>query len=150
MVKPQHLLVILVLFAFGCKSGKQSGTDLQPIFTMEKTVCMGPCPSWLFKLYPNGKVAYAGRENVKLLGNYSAEISKEELSGFRNMLDEAKFFKYANVYSANIKDLPTTYLYYDNGEQFSKITDYYGAPESLKKLEKKIEEFIETIAWKQN
>lgn len=150
MVKLQHWIIILVFVSLGCKSTKQSNADMQPIFTIEKTTCMGTCPSWEFKLYPDGSASYLGKEFVDRVGDYSSDISKEKLAEFKQMMAEAKFFQYANVYSANIHDLPTTYLYYDDGENFSKITDYYGAPESLKKLEKKIEEFIETIDWKKD
>lgn len=147
MIKAQHFLIILIFLAVGCKSSKQSKGKLYPIITFEKTVCMGTCPAYVFKAFPDGSVTYTGKEYVELKGNFKATISEEALAHLRVLFDKADFFSFANVYSANIKDLPTTFLYYDNGEQNAKITDYYGAPEKLKKLEKDIEEFIKKIDW---
>ena len=109
---------------------------------------MGPCPSWIFILYPDGKVTYHGREHVDRTGNYSGKISTDRLNEFKSMLDKASFFDFKEVYYENVTDLPTTYLFYKNGENSLKIMDYYGAPKTLKSLEFKIEEFIETIDWK--
>ncbi len=108
---------------------------------------MGTCPAYLFKVYPDGRATYTGKEFVDLKGEYEASISKEELAELKGYFDKADFFNFANVYSANIKDLPTRFLYYDDGRQNAKVTDYYGAPETLKQLEKQIEDFIKKINW---
>ena len=130
-----------------CKSSKQTKGEMYPIITIEKTICFGTCPAYLFKAYPDGSVTYTGKDYVELVGEYKASISKEELANIKTLFDEADYFSFANVYSANITDLPTTYLYYDNGKQNKKITDYHGAPESLKKLEEDVEALINSIAW---
>ena len=147
MIRVQHFLIILVFVAIGCKSSQQSKSELLPIITFEKTRCMGTCPAFLFKAYPDGSVTYTGKDFVELKGEYSASISKEELANLKGIFDRADFFNFANVYSAAIMDLPTTFLYYDNGLQNAKVTDYYGAPESLKKLEKEVEAIINAIDW---
>ena len=131
----------------GCKSSKQAKGETYPIITIEKTSCFGTCPAYLFKAYPDGNVTYTGKDYVKLVGEYKASISKEELANIKTLFDEADYFSFANVYSANITDLPTTYLYYDDGKQNKKITDYHGAPESLKKLEEDLEALINAIDW---
>lgn len=150
MVRVQHLTIILVLLVIGCKSVQQSKTVAYPIIIMEKTICLGTCPSFIFKAYPDGKVTYLGREFTKRIGDFTATITDEELAALRLKFEQAIFFSFANVYSASIKDLPTTFLYYDNGQQNSKITDYYGAPEELKNLESEVEKFIESIDWIKN
>jgi len=150
MLKVQHLTIILVLLVIGCKSAQQSKSTAYPILIMEKTTCFGTCPSFIFKVYPDGNVSYLGREFTERIGDFKATISKEELAELRLKFDKANFFSFANVYSASIKDLPTTFLYYDNGSQNSKITDYYGAPEELKNLEAEVEKLIESIDWQKN
>ncbi len=143
----RHLLTLLLFVTLGCKSGQQAKSNAYPIISYEKTTCMGPCPAYIFKAYPDGRVTYTGKEFVDLKGEFAAVLSKEELAELTGYFDAANFFNFANVYSANVKDLPTKFLYYDNGQQNAKVTDYYGAPESLKKLEKEIEAFIKKIAW---
>jgi hypothetical protein len=123
---------------------------MYPIISLERSTCLGTCPAYIFKAYPDGSMTYTGKEYAKLVGEFTAMISKEELANLKTLFDEADYFSFANVYSANITDLPTTYLYYDNGEQNAKVTDYFGAPDSLKKLEKDIDTFIATIDWQKN
>ena len=147
MIRLQYFLIILGFMVIGCKSSKQAKGEMYPIITIEKTACYGTCPAYLFKAYPDGSVTYTGKDYVKLVGEYKAIISKEELANIKTLLDEADYFSFANVYSANITDLPTTYLYYDDGKQNKKITDYHGAPESLKKLEQDLETLINAINW---
>ena len=148
MIRLQHILIIIGFMLIGCKSSKQAKGEMYPVISIEKTTCFGTCPAYLFKAYPDGSVSYTGKDYVKLVGEYKSSISKEELANLKTLFDEADYFNYANVYSANILDLPTTYLYYDNGQQNKKITDYHGAPESLKKLEEDVEALINSINWK--
>jgi len=115
---------------------------------MEKTTCYGECPAYKFDVYPDGEVTYTGHKFVDRLGQYKGKISEDQLSELKTAFDQAGFFDFANVYSASLTDLPTTFIYYDNGKQNSKITDYYGAPEALKSLEQFIEDYIESIDWK--
>ena len=68
----------------------------------------------------------------------------------KSTFEGADFFKFADVYSANMTDLPTTFIYYHNGVENLKVTDYYGAPDTLKALEKDVEAFITTIDWKKD
>jgi len=143
----QHILIILVFAAVSCKTSKQSKSEMFPIITLERTTCYGTCPSYLFKAYPDGTVTYTGKEFTKLVGDFKSTISKEVLANLKLLFDEADYFSFANVYSANIIDLPTTYIYYDSGKRNAKITDYYGAPASLKKLEDDIDTFINGINW---
>ena len=114
---------------------------------MERTTCMGDCPAFVFNVYPDGSATYEGKSNVMLIGNYTTTISVEQLDILKNSFNEAEFFKFADVYSANITDLPTTFIYYNDGKQSLKITDYYGAPEPLTGLEAKVVSFIEALDW---
>ena len=117
---------------------------------MEKTTCLGLCPAYIFKLFPDGSATYTGTKNVKNIGDFKANLSEQQLQNIKKSFEEADFFKFADVYSANLTDLPTTFIYYHNGRENLKVTDYYGAPESLKTLEANVEHFIESIDWQKN
>jgi hypothetical protein len=142
-------LFILSVFAIllSCKSSKQASSEKYPIVMMERTTCMGDCPAFVFNVYPDGSATYEGKSNVMLMGNYTTTMSVEQLDILKNSFIEADFFKFADVYSANITDLPTTFIYYNDGKQSLKITDYYGAPEPLTGLEAKVVSFIEALEW---
>jgi len=114
---------------------------------MEKTTCMGTCPAFIFNVYPDGSATYKGTHNVTNIGDFIAKLTDEQLNNLKNSFNEADFFNFANVYSANVSDLPTTFIYYHNGKENLKVTDYYDAPDKLKDLEKKVEDFISTLDW---
>lgn len=147
IIKQYTLFILLILSLVGCKSARQSKSDLPPIVMFEKTECFGTCPSYAFKAYPDGRATFTGRKYVDLIGEYETTLSKAQLDSLGNLFEAADYFKFANVYSANIEDRPTVYLYYDNGRQNSKVTDYYGAPQRLKELEQAVEEFIFGLDW---
>ena len=142
--------LVYVLFLIGCKTAKVNSSNEFPMIMMEKTACMGACPTYVFNIYPDGTATYRGTKNVNNIGNYTAKLSVDQLQQIQTTFRDADFFKFADVYSANMTDLPTTFIYYHNGRENLKITDYYGAPETLKTLEKAVETFISTIVWKKD
>ena len=136
-----------LLITLSCKSSKQSASNEFPMIMMEKTACMGTCPVYVFNVYPDGTATYKGTQNVTNIGEFTAKLTEEQLNGLKNSFDEADFFNFANVYSANVTDLPTTFIYYHNGKENSKVTDYFDAPEALKALEKEVERVIALLNW---
>jgi hypothetical protein len=143
----RFLIFCTLILALSCKTTRQNTGNEFPMVMMEKTACMGNCPTYLFNVYPDGTTTYRGTKNVEHIGEYTAFLTEDQLSYLKNSFEEANFFDFADVYSANLTDLPTTFIYYHNGKENHKVTDYYGAPEALKNLEDKIEAFIATIDW---
>lgn len=143
----RFLFFSTLILATSCKTSKQNTSNEFPIVMMEKTACFGACPAFLFNVYPDGTATYTGTRYVENIGEFTATLTEEQLLYLKNTFEEADFFKFADVYSANITDLPTTFIYYHNGKENLKVTDYYGAPETLKVLEDKVQEFIDSIDW---
>ena len=108
---------------------------------------MGTCPTYKFEVFLDKTARYKGTAHVDLVGEYKATLTDEQLDYLKNSFAEADYFSFANVYSSQLTDLPTTFLFYHNGQQSLKVTDYWGAPDELKTLEKQVEEFIETVEW---
>lgn len=144
---PRLAIIFLVLLVVGCKSAKRQTPSSIVIIMMEKTACMGNCPAYKFEVFLDKTARYHGKANVDLLGNYATTLTDAQLDNLQNSFAEAEYFSFANVYSAQLTDLPTTFLYYNNGRESLKVTDYWGAPQKLKNLEKKIEEIIATLDW---
>ena len=147
---PRLTFLVCVMFLAGCKTAKVNSSNEFPMIMMEKTACMGACPTYIFNIYPDGTATYRGTKNVKYIGNYTAKLSVDQMQRIKSTFEGADFFKFADVYSANMTDLPTTFIYYHNGVENLKVTDYYGAPDTLKALEKDVEAFITTIDWKKD
>ena len=143
----RFIIFILVLSAVGCKSTKRQPPSETVILMMEKTACMGTCPVYKFEVYLDKTARYYGKEFVENEGEFMATLTDAQLDQLKNSFAEAEYFSFANVYSSQLTDLPTTFLYYHNGRESLKVTDYWGAPKELKELEKAIEDFIDSVKW---
>jgi hypothetical protein len=99
--------VLLVLA--GCWTGSSSpapntpsnsvaaATERRPMrfrVTLERTPCLGMCPSYRVTIHGNGKVDWEGIDNVVAMGRLdgSREVSYDELLQLSLLIDEAKFF----------------------------------------------------------
>jgi hypothetical protein len=148
------LFIAVFLFICSCKSApKNTGDDNRfknSMITMEKTACYGTCPVYSIIIYGNGKTVYEGKEHVKKTGKYEKQLSPQEISKLFNAFECANFFDFRSEYTEEVTDLPTTYLTFEHRGFKKKITDYYGAPEELKKLEKLVEAIVESESgWKE-
>ena len=111
---------------------------------------MGTCPAYKFEVFLDKSARYSGKAHVDLIGEYQATLTDSQLDYLKNSFAEADYFSFANVYSAQLTDLPTTFLYYHSGRESLKVTDYWGAPKELKDLEQTLEDFISTVDWKKS
>lgn len=128
-----------------------SDCDLQQpqlVLSIETTPCFGQCPVFEFKIYSNCKATYIGKSHVKMEGEWHSKLSLKQYRSLRDTFNESNYFGFDDRYTAEITDLPTTYIYYTDGNQKKKIMDYYDAPEELKMLEEKVYDLIENLNWK--
>jgi hypothetical protein len=116
---------------------------------MSKTPCFGSCPVYSVKIDGKGNVSYNGEKNVKLEGQHEMNFPPDHVNDVFKAFAEGNFWEYKEEYTDNIADLSTTYITFSHDGQTKKITDYYGAPQSLKDLEKKVENLLETLVWQE-
>jgi len=139
-------LAMSFLLLFNCKPVKVISEA--PFMSIEKTSCMGPCPEFKVEVFPSGKAAYLGKSNVKNIGKFSIQMSKDKLDSLNLLFTKFNFFDFKESYTSNFSDLPTTNLYYKNGTKEKSIKDYDNAPEQLRKLEDTLIKFFEKQDWK--
>lgn len=142
---------ICMVFLLSCNSSKnQAGSNSSntELITMEKTICFGSCPVYQIVIFEDGAMHLSGRQNMELIGEFRAQLSKKELDELANAFENAQFFEFESQYTASVTDLPTTYISYTRGGETKKIMDYYGAPAELRRLEKLVETLLETKNWK--
>lgn len=120
--------------------------DSSPIISYIKTRCMGSCPSYQFKVFPDGSAQFVGEAFVDRMGTWTSELNENKLRQLKNLFTESDFFSFEERYYQAVSDLPTTYLFFKDEDE-KKVMDYYGAPEQLKALERQIEIFIEELDW---
>ncbi|TRX51184.1 hypothetical protein FNH22_24635 [Fulvivirga sp. M361] len=123
-------------------------TDSTVLFSQQKTACYGYCPTYELKVFKDGRVELHGEANVDLIGLYTSRLNELELTYFRQEFEKIGFFELKDRYDKDVSDLSTTYIYFNNGSQSKKIMDYYGAPATLKRLEKELEGLLKKLEWK--
>ena len=138
-----YILSVVLLFAPCCTPQKGlNGNDV--MFSIETTQCMGNCPVYRAEIYKNGFIVYEGKMYVEKIGMYTGKLSSRKINELENLFMESEFFSLKDEYIEPWTDLPTTYIYYSDGTKHKRIKDYYGAPEELKTLEKKVKQIIDS------
>lgn len=128
----------------GEEKGKKStqATAKAPMDTLSisitRTGCYGRCPIDKINLLPDGTVEYHGERFVSRLGIYQRRLSEKELQEVRQMLKEAKFEDYQDLYdNPHITDLPSIIISYQLGAVKKQITCRTQCPPELpEKIEK--------------
>jgi len=141
--------VIFFLFFFTCASCKNQNLPADTVvISLEKTPCFGSCESFKLEIFSSGLVRFNGLGNHRLIGLHEAHMEKVTLEGLIQEFRNADFFNFKSQYTGNMKDLPTTYLFFsDNGREMM-VQDYYKAPPKLKELEELVQRQIENLKWK--
>jgi len=125
----------------------QSQLSDKPVISIKKTPCYGSCPAYSIDFYENGIVKYEGTSHVEKKGKYTAIISESSINNLINEFIEINFFSFKDEYSSEALDLPTTYVYFKYNGKEKTIKDYANAPEALKKLENRLDNYRNTLKW---
>jgi len=133
-----YLLLLSALFA-ACNSYQ---FDKTASIELKKDPCFGVCPVYSFKVDGEGNATFSGKRNVSKQGEWSRKLSPDATNSLFKAFEESNFDQFQDEYTAQVTDLPTTWIGYHNGPVSKTIKDYFGSPEALKKLEK----LVETIA----
>lgn len=149
MKKAVNIFLIFLMIASCNNSKKVSENEQKPVFKFQETPCFGQCPVYKMEIFKNGLVKYEGERFVEKLGTYEKTISEEKVERLIKEFDAASFFEFEDEYTSNMTDLPTVYTTYNKGDQSKRVLNYYGAPDELKVLEKKLRKIAEsTDGWK--
>ena len=138
MKKYLYLLAFAVLFAACDPYHYGESTFIE----LKKDPCFGVCPVYSFKLDGKGNASFTGTRNVPKQGNWTRILSPEATNSLFKAFEQSNFAQFQDEYTAQVTDLPTTWVTFNNGVINKTIKDYYGSPEALKNLEK----LVETIA----
>lgn len=136
----KYIYLFVLLFFVSCNPGKNIISPESLVMAYEKTGCYGNCPVYKIWVFNSGNVFFEGIEHVENTGMYKAKLSTAQLSSLRNKFSETDFYSFENQYiNPNVKDIPTTFIYYSDNKRDKLVQDYYDAPEKLKELEDFIE-----------
>ncbi|MBL3654947.1 DUF6438 domain-containing protein [Fulvivirga sediminis] len=145
----KNILLLLLIAIISCKSAQKTESQEDPVIKMEKTPCFGTCPVYTIEIFADNTAKLHAVQHLPLEGNYIAEMSDSQLNSLVSAFEGGEFFAYEKEYTANISDMPTTYLTFNHNGRVKKVKDYHGAPESLKILEKQVAELVDILEWKE-
>ncbi|HEU0143155.1 MAG TPA: DUF6438 domain-containing protein [Nitrososphaera sp.] len=134
------------------------------VITLERTICFGNCPSYKLMIYADGVVVYEGREYVKTKGTAKGQIREEALKQLISEFERINFFSLRDTYydqsdgcSAEVTDMPSAKTSIQVRGRKKTISHYYGCwekgrdfviyPQELFKLEKMIDEVVNSKQW---
>jgi hypothetical protein len=143
---------ITAFVLFGVTSIAPSAAPTQAIpddfvVALERTACFGACPVYSVRIDAKGNVTYDGTRFVRVVGRQTERIAVSRVVALVERVDRIRFFELEDKYRQLITDLPTTFVTVTRGGRTKRIEDYFGAPESLKKLERAIDETARVAGW---
>ena len=124
--------------------------DTSIIFSFEQTACYGTCPVHKIVVRKNGTATYHGERHVAQIGDYTAQVSKEQMELVYQKADEFHFFELDSNYSANMTDLPTTIITIANDRKSHTVSAYGEYPKNLKEFISFLGLEWQSIVWVKN
>ena len=141
-------LLIFTTFT-SCKTQKKQIKETQPttlsdnlFLKMQRTPCYGKCPNYTLEIFESGKVKYNGKMFVENIGEFESVLSTTSIQTIKNKIKEINFFELNDKYDSPATDIPATIFEVFENNQQKKITNRHKSPESLKELEKLIEDIV--------
>ncbi len=123
------------------KKKAKPGKDF--MLMMERSPCRGNCPAYIVTIDAKGNVRYEGKRSVKNIGTFKKTISSSQLKQIVTAMSEANYFGFDEKYdNENIADAVTWTTNYTNRGKTKQVIDRYGAPETLKTLQERLEKII--------
>ncbi len=143
-----NVIFFLLFFAYSSSCKNQSLPHETLLISLEKTPCFGTCEAYKLEIFSSGLVKFNGLGNHKMIGHYEARIEQQELRDIMEQFRVSDFFSFKDQYAGNVKDLPTTYIFFKDQMKEKTIQDYYNAPMKLKELEQLIEGLVLSLKWR--
>jgi hypothetical protein len=126
------------------------------IVKLERTSCFGECPVYTVSIDAKGNVTYDGSRFVRVEGRQTDRIPVRSVAALLDTVDRIRFFELNDRYrtirnpdgtETMVTDLPTVFVAVTREGRSKRIEDYVGAPESLKELERQIDDTARTKRW---
>lgn len=140
-------LIAVSLVLMSQKCDHEHDANKRPFIMVKTTGCYGTCPIYNFKITDEGTAVYEGNRFVSAEGKKEKKYTKRQVEGIFKAFESADFFSYKDEYKANITDLPSTYLTYNDGKKEKTIHLYYEVPTKLTGLSKLVKSFANSEGW---
>lgn len=117
--------------------------------TLERTVCLTPCPVYRLSVDAKGNVIFEGIAHVKMTGVHHGQISTDDVWKLLKAFKEARYFQKSNSYTGGATCGTNIYTSLTINGRTKKIKRYTGsfAPPELEKLELFIDKITNSSQW---
>ncbi len=126
--------------------------------TLERGLCLRPCPKYKVTISADGRVVYEGRDNVKRKGKVEGSISREALQELLAGFEQIDYFELQGSYEGDLgcpqfwNDQPIVTTSLTLGGKSKTVKHNHGCRgsnvvEKLEALESKIDEVVGTERW---
>ena len=143
-MKNYFLFLSLIFLACANEPADPYHYDAANFIELKKDPCFGFCPVYTVKINGKGEVVFNGQKNISKEGTWYRTLPPDETNNMFKTFEDTGFWELKDEYTAQVTDLPTTWISLVLGEKSKTIKDYYGAPDELKALELMIEKIAET------
>lgn len=149
---------VAILSLFLLSSGSNALSAPADVFTMETTPCFGTCPVYEVNVFSDGEVIFKGKAHTAFEGIYRLPRDPEMFQTIKQLLDEARFHDFRDVYGWNQggdenpckegwTDYPSTLLSLQFANTYKTVFHYHGCKGferegELKSLEESLFELI--------
>ena len=142
------MILIVLVGLFGASvstvsAQKKAKPGKDFLLQMERSPCRGACPAYIVTVDAKGNVVYEGKRSVKNIGQYTKTISAAKVKEIAGLMKTSDYFSFDEKYdNEGIADAVVWTINYTNRGKSKQVIDRYGAPESLKDLQEKLESII--------
>lgn len=160
MARKSFLIAGVALIAVAASSmASNAGPQAIPddfVITLTRSTCFGECPAYAVTIEAKGNVTYEGKKFVRVEGRQTDRVPVARVAALAATVERIRFFELDERYrfihtpdggAISIDDRPTTFVVVTSAGRSKQVEDYIGAPESLKQLEKQIDETARTKRW---
>jgi hypothetical protein len=160
---PLHLhvavsIVVALALILSAPAGASQAqfSDGSSSITLERTSCFGPCPTYKVTIHGDGTVEYEGFTNVRVVGKATSRIRSRVVDELRAEFERIGFWGLRKEYTSidfgdgtglMVSDRPTAITSFSSGGRTKTVSDYLGAPQALRDLEKRIDAEAGTKRW---
>jgi len=135
-----------------CLPGQQDEARPIPadtLITLERTICLTPCPVYRLSVDAKGNVIFEGIAHVKMTGVHHGRISTDDVWRLLEAFKEARYFQKFNSYTGSATCGTDIYTSLTINGRTKKVKRYSGgfAPPKLEKLELLIDEITNSSQW---
>ncbi|MEO5572593.1 MAG: DUF6438 domain-containing protein [Bacteroidia bacterium] len=114
MNKLFSIFFVSIVISFSCKSKEKvsqtdssSAADTILLASIERTPCFGKCATYKISIYQSGYVVYEGKQHVKNIGLFSAQLDKSKVEEIKKFISQNKILEMNDDYrNPHIADYP--------------------------------------------